>query len=276
MQQQVVTFILKDGTPTGILECSIDEWFGISYKIPRNKLREASLLKCINNTGIYILFGDDPNTAEKIAYIGETENIYERLNRHNREKDFWNYAIVFMSENNSLNKAHIKYIEYELYQLAVLANRFSIRNDKTPTRSSLGSADEIRALKFIERVKVITSLMSYRLFDYIVSDNHDSNLLYLKINGILYAKGLMTDEGFVVLKDSKLKNEISSSISKSLVNFCERERSSKDIVDGLFINDHLYSSPSMAAVVVLGRNSNGYNEWKNEKGVSLKQICNRD
>ena len=114
MNKQVLQFIIEENNPTGIIECSVDDWFGISYKIPRNKLKEASGLDYINNTGVYILFGDDENTAEKIAYIGEAEDIYSRLYQHNKNKDFWNECVVFVSKDNSLNKAHIKYIEHEL------------------------------------------------------------------------------------------------------------------------------------------------------------------
>ena len=53
VDEQVLTMILKDGTSTGIIECGLDEWYGISYKIPRNKLKNASKLKYINNTGVY-------------------------------------------------------------------------------------------------------------------------------------------------------------------------------------------------------------------------------
>ena len=130
MEEQVLTLILHDGNPSGIIECEIDEWFGICYKIPQKKLKEAQALNYINNTGIYILLGDDENTADKVAYIGETESIYSRLKNHN--KNFWNECIVFMSENNSLNKAHIKYIEHELYELGIQANRFIVNNDNTP------------------------------------------------------------------------------------------------------------------------------------------------
>ena len=36
-----------------------------------------------------------------------------------------------MSENNSLNKAHIKYIEHELYIQATDVNRYIVKNDST-------------------------------------------------------------------------------------------------------------------------------------------------
>ena len=274
MEEQVLTLILHDGNPSGIIECEIDEWFGICYKIPQKKLKEAQALNYINNTGIYILLGDDENTADKVAYIGETESIYSRLKNHN--KNFWNECIVFMSENNSLNKAHIKYIEHELYELGIQANRFIVNNDNTPTKPTLGHADEIKAKKFINKVKIITSMLGYKIFDKKINENDlaDDNILYLKNNGILYARGILTNEGFVILKDSKIKEEVSENISPSLINFCKRERNSTDIKDGIFINDHLCTSPSMAAVVILGRNSNGYNEWKNKNGKTLKSIIN--
>ena len=74
-QKNRLQFILEEENPNGIIECSVDDWFGISYKIPRNKLKEASKLKYAHNTGVYILFGEDEETAEKIAYIGEAEDI---------------------------------------------------------------------------------------------------------------------------------------------------------------------------------------------------------
>lgn len=76
MNQNVVTMILKNGTATGIIQCNLDEWIGVSYKIPRSKMKEAKDLKSINNSGAYILLGVDENTGENRAYIGEAEDIY--------------------------------------------------------------------------------------------------------------------------------------------------------------------------------------------------------
>lgn len=273
MNKQVLQFIIEEDNPTGIIECSIDEWFGISYKIPRNQLKEASKLNYINNTGVYILFGDDEETAEKIAYIGEAEDIYNRLLQHNKNKYFWNECIVFVSKDNSLNKAHIKYIEHNLYNSGKKANRCVIKNESNPAKSSLSNADEIRAEKFISKIKIITNMFGYKLFIQLIYNNKiEDKTLHLTNNGIEYAKGIITDEGFVILKGSKIKDGISSCISKSLVNYCERERNSSDIENGIFVKDHLCSSPSMASVIILGRNSNGYAEWKNKENKSLRKL----
>lgn len=275
MNQNVITMILKNGTSTGIIQANLDEWIGVSYKIPRNKIKDSKDIKNINNTGVYILLGIDESTGENRAYIGEAENIYVRLLQHNKSKEFWSECLVFVSQDNSLNKAHIKFIENKLYLEAKNINRYLIENNSEPTKSTLDSADEIIAIKFYEKIKFLTSVYGYHVFDEIISKDikyNNDNLLYLTNNKIQYAKGIITDEGFVILKGSKIKNEIADSLSPSLVKFVERERNSKDIQNYVFINDHLCSTPSMAAVIILGRNSNGYSEWKNKEGKKLKDL----
>ncbi len=277
VDEQVLTMILKDGTSTGIIECGLDEWYGISYKIPRNKLKNASKLKYINNTGVYILIGDGEETSKKIAYIGEAEDIHTRLEQHNRNKDFWNECIVFMSENNSLNKAHIKYIEHELYIQSTDVNRYIVKNDSTPTKSSLDSADEIKARKFIEKVKVISSVLGYRLFDELISKDEkltedNENILYLQYKGATMGRAIATDEGIVILKGSQITDDIKPSVSPTLEKYILKERSSADIENGVFINNHLVNSPSMACAILLGSNRNGRTDWKNKDGKTLKEI----
>lgn len=275
MNQNVITMILKNGNPTGIIQANVDEWIGVSYKIPRNKIKEAKELKNIDNSGVYILFGIDEETGENRAYIGEAEDIYSRLLQHYKLKEFWTECIVFISQDNSLNKAHIKYIENKLYEKAYKTERYKIENDNRPTKSSLDDADEIRAIKFYEKIKMLTSMYGYRIFDEIVDKENkieEDKILYLTNNKIQYAKGIITDEGFVILKGSRIKEGISTSISPSLLNFAERERDSNDIINGEFVRNHLCSSPSMAGVVILGRNCNGYDEWKNENGKKLRDI----
>ena len=277
LKEEVLTMILKNGNSTGIIECNLDEWY-ISYKIPRNKLKEALKLKYINNTGVYILFGDDEKTLKKAAYIGSAEDIVKRLQQHNKEKDFWNECIVFVSENNSLNTAHIGYIEHEIYKKSTEVNRYIVKmNRNTPPKPSLGKVDEIKANKFIEKIKIITSIFGYRIFDELINKNENlseenTNILYLQYKGETIGKAIETDEGFVILKGSKITNDIKPSVKPALEKFIIRERNSEDIKNGIFINNHLTNSPSMAGVILLGMNVNGKTAWKNKNGKTLKEI----
>ena len=126
--------------------------------------------------------------------------------------------MVFISKGDILNKGHIKYIEYTLYKIAEEANRFELDNDTTPTESTLGHSDKIIANNFIKKIKLLTSVLNYKIFNKLNEDNNDDNILYLKNHQELLATGRMTDEGFVILKGSKIKKEISKGLSTSLIN----------------------------------------------------------
>ena len=43
-----------------------------------------------------------------------------------------------------------------------------------------------------------------------------------------------------------------------------------------FSEDYIFSSPSIAASIVLGRNANGLTEWKLSTGVTLKEFETND
>ncbi len=277
MNQNVITMILKNGTPTGIVQCNLDEWIGVSYKISRNRLNEAKELKGIDNTGVYILIGADEETGEDRAYIGEAEDIYKRLIQHNKTKDFWNECLVFVSQNNSLNKAHIKFIENKLYNKAKEVERFIIENDTKPTKSSLDGADEIRAIKFYEKIVLLTSVYGYHIFDKIltVQEVREEEIYYINSIG-LKATGTQTEEGFIVFKGSQSNEKFKKASTQSLRNKWNELRNQKIVDNGIFLKDIIFSSPSTAAAMVLGRNSNGLTEWKNKDGKSLKEIMNNE
>ena len=277
MNQNVITMILRNGMPTGIVQCNLDEWIGVSYKIPRNRLNESKELKNIENTGVYILFGVDEETGENRAYIGEAENIYKRLLQHNKTKDFWNDCLVFVSQNNSLNKAHIKFIENMLYTKAKEVERFIIDNDTEPTKSSLDGADEIRAVKFYEKIVLLTSVYGYRIFDKILTQQEVKEEEIYYINSIgLKASGAQSEEGFIVFKGSQSSEEFKKASSQSLRNKWNELRNQKIVDQGVFLKDIIFSSPSTAAAMVLGRNSNGLKQWKNKDGKTLKENMNKE
>jgi hypothetical protein len=40
----------------------------------------------------------------------------------------------------------------------------------------------------------------------------------------------------------------------------------------VFARDHLFASPSMAAIALMGRSANGWLEWKNPQGKTLDEV----
>ena len=107
---KTIKIFLIDGDPNGRMSCELSNWTGKAFKIPRIKIKECVDRKELVSTGIYLLFGKSEDNIDQV-YIGEAESILKRLNQHLTQKDFWNETIVFISKDENLNKAHIKYIE---------------------------------------------------------------------------------------------------------------------------------------------------------------------
>lgn len=114
---KTIKIFLIDGDPNGRMSCELSNWTGKAYKIPRIKIKDCIDRKDLMSTGIYLLLGKNDDNKD-LVYIGEAENVFTRLNQHLSSKDFWNEAIVFTSKDENLNKAHIKYLENRLHEIA--------------------------------------------------------------------------------------------------------------------------------------------------------------
>ncbi len=273
--EKVLYLILKDGSTSGIIESRLGINNGLCYKIPRTRLTEAQSLLGINNNGIYILFGDDTATSKKIAYIGKSSTIISRLKTHKSTKDYWNEVLVFVTENNLLSQSHISYIEYKLYEEANKINKekdnYTIMNDQKPKDPNLTEAEKINARDFIDTIKLFVSVMDYDLFDSYEKKTSNDTILTLTIGGEEIGKAMVIDDGFLVLKGSKIR-QTENKIPDSLKKKFDEERSSSDIEKGVYVRDHLFKSPSIAGLVLSGSSINGREYWKNSTGRTLKQI----
>ncbi len=134
MYKKTIELFLLDGNPNDRIICNISNWDGIGIKIPKTKIKESKERKELKNTGLYFLFNKSDNNSS--VYIGEAENVFDRLLQHMSE-DTWNEALVFVKKDNNLNKAHVKHLENYFYGLAILADRYSIKNSIIPTKSSI-------------------------------------------------------------------------------------------------------------------------------------------
>jgi len=150
---KTIKIFLIDGDPNGRLSCELSNWTGKAYKIPRIKIKDCTDRSDLKNTGVYLLFGKDEEGKDQV-YIGEAETILNRLSQHLNQKDFWNETIVFISKDENLNKAHIKYLENNLYLLAKKVNRYKIENTVTPSQSTISEPDQAEMEEFIENIKL--------------------------------------------------------------------------------------------------------------------------
>ena len=273
---KTITLFLIDGDPNGRISCELSNWAGKAYKIPRINIRNCSDREDLVKTGVYLLFGKDEEDTDQV-YIGEAESILKRLNQHLTERDFWNEAIIFISKDENLNKAHIKYLENRLYEIARSAKRYKTVNTNTPTQSSLSESDREAMEEFIENIKMLVNTLGHKVFNEKreIRPKHKQNIFFIKATRGADAQGEPTSDGFVVFKGSKASVSTVDSITKNFINLrqqlIDKEiiKLNGDIME--FPEDYIFSSPSSAATIVLGRNANGLTEWKLSSGMTLKE-----
>ena len=272
-----ITLFLIDGIPNGRITCELSNWTGKAYKIPRIHLSDSSKREELKKPGVYLLFGKDEENND-VVYIGEAEVLFDRLKQHLAQKDFWNETIAFISKDENLNKAHIKYLESRLYETAKKTKRYKIVNGSTPTMSSISEADKAEMEEFVDNIKILTNTLGHKVFEEIGGElnkkhKHD---FFIKATRGADAKGVPTSGGFVVLKNSKFATSTVPSYPKSLSQIREKLKNDgvlKEYDSSLVLmEDYEFSSPSTAASIVMGRVANGLTEWKFKDGRTLKEL----
>lgn len=274
---KTIQMCIFDGNPNGRIMCELSNWNGRVYKISRNDLSEFSERADAEYTGVYFLLGKDEENNDTV-YVGEAEKMLVRLKQHLKDKNYWNDCVVVISKDNILNKAHVKFLENKFYNLANDANRATLINSTVPTCSSISEFDEAMLLEFIENSRLLVNTLGYKVFDKIdVTElgqgKNKKDIFYIKAARGADASGMLVADGFIVLKNSKIANDTTPSTQEYLIALREKLLS-KGIInkDYFFTADYLFSSPSLAAGVVMGRSANGRTEWKTSDNRMIKDI----
>ena len=276
---KTIKLFLIDGEPNGRMTCELSNWTGKAYRIPRILVKESSDRDELKNPGVYLLFGRNEE-GKQIVYIGEAEIIFDRLKQHLSQKDFWNEVIAFISKDENLNKAHIKYLENRLFEKAQKINRYILENNSTPTRSSISESDRAEMEEFIENIKLLTNTLGHKVFEEIretknINQEKQKTFRITAARGA-NAKGIPTSSGFVVFKDSEIATSTVNSLTESFRKLRDKIIDEKIVIEKnkklIFSKDFEFSSPSTAAVMVMGRNANGLTEWKLADGKTLKEF----
>jgi hypothetical protein len=270
-----IRIYLADGLPDGLRIVEKSNWTGRAVVCPRSRFPEAKARQEFGRTGVYVLRGPSVSGDLPTLYVGEGDPTRPRLESHYAKKDFWTSLILFTSKDESLNKAHVQYLESRLLALAREAKRCVLDNGNVPQLPSLTEADTAEMDAFLEEMLLIYPLLGLSAFDMPRVEQSSSTVLFLKSKGIV-ARGHDEDEGFVVLAGSQAVKDEVPSIQRYLTDMRSGLKERGILVeDGDFLKltqDYTFDSPSTAAGVMLGRSANGRTEWQDDQGRTLKAI----
>ncbi|TDR49957.1 uncharacterized protein DUF4357 [Pseudomonas brenneri] len=285
-QGRSIRLFLVDGTPNGLLTAEIINWSGHVLTGPRSKLAELVQRPECGRTGIYFLMGPDPDgSLRSQVYIGESDVVAQRLKQHNREegqggKDFWERVCLVTSKDLNLTKAHVKYLESALLQIARHAGHCLVVNSTAHEYANLPESDRADMAYFLEQIRIVLPALGFDFLREVTTPSQVGETLGVynvavsqspvfeltNKNRSVKAFAQEIDGEFFILKNSMGSESWTSSPHsyQNLYNRIVSEGVFPATGDGLrlFATDYPFDSPSAAAAVVLGRNANGRQEWK--------------
>lgn len=273
-----IKLFLPFGDAKRLRIAEISNWTGKAVAAPRTDLNSLFDREELDSAGVYLLLGTDPETGKDAAYIGEAEVIRDRLKQH-KDKEFWVSVITFISKDENLTKAHVRYLESKLIQEAAQVGRFSLENSQT-SGAKLPESDREDMEVFLERIRQLLPVLGSDILTPIAqpgAGRQTSQYLTCQIRDAV-GKGKRTVNGFVVYKGSTavLQDRPSAGKYPYVVSLRHRliDEGALKEENGLFVfmKDVEFTSPSAAAAVIHGGSANGLTAWKDETGRTLKEI----
>jgi len=273
-----VHLFLADGSRGGVVRAEVGNWIGKVLSAPRPRLVELFSRKECAGTGIYVLWGPDPERAGRaLGYIGEADDVAARLRYHlgSGDKDFFERAAVIVSSDDSLTKAHARYLEAQLIRATIDAGSVRLTNSRAPDFQRLPESDLADMDNFVDQLRIVLPILGFDLFQVSAptrprAEEGRGQLVFAMSASGAMARAIESDAGFVVLAGSTARRG-------STGTFPEGYRVMREglVSDGRltgaeaagfyrFAADVVFSSPSAAAAIVAGRSASGPFEWKLE------------
>jgi hypothetical protein len=260
-----IHLFLMDGHTSGCIKCTLANWIGVAYKIPRTELDGCRGRDDLKQSGVYFLFGTAEQSGENLVYIGQAgvrkngEGLLHRLYEHKRnaDKDYWTEAVVFTTFNNSLGATEISYLENQFCAFANNAKRFVVKNGNDSTLGNITEEKVCELEEFMDYAKIVMGTLGYKVFEPLDSSfprntslkpsNSKKLILCMKRKSyksgrIIHASCKQTHEGFVVMSGSHIETVDSDSIPLTIKRIRE---TSKINEEGILQENVLFASSPM-------------------------------
>lgn len=188
-------------------------------------------------------------------------------------KDFFDRVAFVVSSDESLTKAHARYLESRLIRLTMEAGTVALTNSTTPDFQRLPEADRSDMEAFVDQLRIVLPLVGFDLFrprhpQSVAIQQAGASPIFAFSTGGASAKARETEDGFVVLAGSTAKLATSATFQAGYRVLRERLQADGSLVTGaspellLFAADVGFASPSAAAAIIAGRSASGPLEWK--------------
>jgi hypothetical protein len=273
---------LIDGTPQGMRTAEVGNWTGLALVCPRTALARFSARPEVRRTGVYILVGPSDSSSSKLAvYVGEGDDVWSRIVSHDATKDFWTWVVLFVSKDDNMTKAHVRWLEGTLVREITAAKKAEINNGNEPSGGKLPEVDTADMQTFFENMRLVLPVLGVNVFA--VEEAHataSEGALVLELKWEdAKAECVVRDGQFIVRSGAYARVKEVDSLgdsTRALRHNLLKTGVLLPIVGSTtllrFTQEYAFDSPSAAAGVVAGTGLNGRAQWKVKgKGISYKE-----
>jgi len=279
LRAKTIQIFLPCGDPRGVRVAEMTTRIVQVIEVPRSLLADFLAMPESGQVALYFLFGESEDGTNPRVYIGQTGDLRARLTSHNKEKDFWERAVVLISRTNNLTQTHALYLEWHCLQAATEAERYQTDNGTRGTRPHTPAPLEADCLEMFETGHALLATLGYPLFDPVrkpVTQAAPVEEFILTSSGA-NGRGLYTTDGFVVLQGSSGRAALVPSVIGTSTGAMRQSLIDAGVIaitgdTATFAKDHLFRTPSGAACAVLGRTANGWIEWTTKDGRTLDAV----
>jgi len=278
---------LADGTPSGVITAELGVSSVRAAVASRTALPELIRREEATRTGVYLLLGPDPDLPERqLVYVGEGDQVKSRLTAHDDDeaKDFFTLAVLIVSKDENLTKAHARYLESRIIAAIRRAGRAKLANSTEPPFRGLPEPEIADMERVIDEIEILLPVLG---FDVLRPAGQEAGApsraetgeratglqvasqdkLFVLREAGTDAKAREAGDEFVVLAGSIAKAQEVPSCAEGV-----KRRRAQLVADGIlvpaddssllrFTADTPFDSPSAAAAVVYGGNMSGPRHW---------------
>lgn len=283
MTGKQIKLFLVDGTPGGLTTAEITNWTGHLISAQRSDLADMLKRDEAQRTGAYLLLGDEAAATLTRCYIGEADIVGDRLPGH-KKLDFWDRVVVITSKDANFTKAHARYLESRLVELAKQAGRVVLENKTAPNLPGLPEADASDMDYFISQLQIVLPVLGVNAIRVplpepgTVEDTLSPVFHLQNARGQVDAEAQQIDGEFTMLAGSYViatwdATGKAPSTRKQYDYFRAQHQELLDRGDivvgkgrGRLTRNVVFTSPSLAGAIALGRSCNGRREWISDDG----------
>jgi hypothetical protein len=271
---------LTDGTPFGVITAELGVSSVRAAVASRTALPELIRREEAVRTGIYLLVGPDPDLpGRQLVYVGEGDQVKTRLAVHDADetKEFFTRAVLIVSKDENLTKAHGRYLESRIIAAIRGAGRAKLVNGTEPPFKGLPEPEIADMERVLDEIEILLPVLGFDVLQPPTMGDQTPVAGALSptptfIANIKRAQSRAVERGgeFVVLADSTALRRESDVIPQSVKDarkaLIEAGVLVADADNDLyrFAQDASFGSPSGASAAIAGRADNGRTTWRVE------------